>query len=379
MTLFCRTRVPLRLPLISFSLPPSPSLPLPSPPPSPVLSVEPLIQTTRRICRPARPGATTSLILPPPTSLSRPEKREKEENLGLRPTGKHVLVASSRPPPTPHSPLPPPLLPSPAPPTNNQPTQTDEHVAGDAKSKQIPAPSSSPSPPASQRKKQAAHAENTSPPPLPDFGPPPARPFPERTLPPPAPRTTTNINNTTSHNGLLLSFPTPHLSPLPPIPHVPPFAARIRFLPNRPPPGPFPRFPIDHAPISVARAVISLSLSLSPFLPFSLSPSPHSLPFLRAFVSPPQGLLSLLRKLRRTEREIRILLLGLDNAGKTSILKRLTSEEITEVKPTQGFNVKSLQQDGFKMNVWDIGGGFSRCVGRGRKRFFFYFVPWHRM
>ncbi|KAG5458670.1 MAG: ADP-ribosylation factor family-domain-containing protein, partial [Olpidium bornovanus] len=73
-----------------------------------------------------------------------------------------------------------------------------------------------------------------------------------------------------------------------------------------------------------------------------------------------RGILSLLRKLRRTEREIRILLLGLDNAGKTSILKRLTSEEITEVKPTQGFNVKSLQQDGFKMNVWDIGGGFSR-------------------
>ena len=24
--------------------------------------------------------------------------------------------------------------------------------------------------------------------------------------------------------------------------------------------------------------------------------------------------------------------------------------------PTQGFNIKSLQQDGFKLNVWDIGG-----------------------
>ncbi|KAI8849015.1 ADP-ribosylation factor family-domain-containing protein [Chytridium lagenaria] len=41
--------------------------------------------------------------------------------------------------------------------------------------------------------------------------------------------------------------------------------------------------------------------------------------------------------------------LGLDNAGKTSILKRLALEDITEVKPTQGFNIKS-------MNVWDIGG-----------------------
>ncbi|KAJ3330291.1 ADP-ribosylation factor protein 3 [Blyttiomyces sp. JEL0837] len=66
---------------------------------------------------------------------------------------------------------------------------------------------------------------------------------------------------------------------------------------------------------------------------------------------------SLLRKLRRSQdRELRFLLLGLDNAGKTSILKRLASEDITEVKPTQGFNIKSVQQDGFKMNVWDIGG-----------------------
>ena len=24
--------------------------------------------------------------------------------------------------------------------------------------------------------------------------------------------------------------------------------------------------------------------------------------------------------------------------------------------PTQGFNIKSLTQDGFKLNVWDIGG-----------------------
>jgi ADP-ribosylation factor-like protein 3 len=69
------------------------------------------------------------------------------------------------------------------------------------------------------------------------------------------------------------------------------------------------------------------------------------------------SLFSLLRRLRRsTEREVRYLLLGLDNAGKTSILKRLASEDITEIKPTQGFNIKSVQQDGIKMNVWDIGG-----------------------
>merc|ERR1719393_535116 len=49
-------------------------------------------------------------------------------------------------------------------------------------------------------------------------------------------------------------------------------------------------------------------------------------------------------------------MLGLDNAGKTTILKKLSEEDISHVMPTQGFNVKSLSQEGFKLNVWDIGG-----------------------
>lgn len=69
------------------------------------------------------------------------------------------------------------------------------------------------------------------------------------------------------------------------------------------------------------------------------------------------GLLSILRKLTSTpERELRILLLGLDNAGKTTILKMLASEDITNITPTAGFNIKSVISDGFKLNVWDIGG-----------------------
>ena len=68
------------------------------------------------------------------------------------------------------------------------------------------------------------------------------------------------------------------------------------------------------------------------------------------------GLLSLLRGLKKSEKEARILILGLDNSGKTSCLKALADEEISQVMPTQGFNVKSVVTKGFKLNVWDIGG-----------------------
>merc|ERR1712232_1008912 len=54
--------------------------------------------------------------------------------------------------------------------------------------------------------------------------------------------------------------------------------------------------------------------------------------------------------------EARILMLGLDNAGKTTILKKMSEEDISHIMPTQGFNIKSIVHEGFKLNVWDIGG-----------------------
>ncbi|KAL0965463.1 hypothetical protein UPYG_G00281560 [Umbra pygmaea] len=69
------------------------------------------------------------------------------------------------------------------------------------------------------------------------------------------------------------------------------------------------------------------------------------------------GLLSILRRLKHSpEQEVRLLLLGLDNAGKTTLLKHLASEDVSHITPTQGFNIKSVQSQGFKLNVWDIGG-----------------------
>jgi len=49
-------------------------------------------------------------------------------------------------------------------------------------------------------------------------------------------------------------------------------------------------------------------------------------------------------------------MLGLDNSGKTTALKHLAGEDVSHITPTQGFNIKSVQSNGFKLNVWDIGG-----------------------
>jgi ADP-ribosylation factor-like protein 3 len=54
------------------------------------------------------------------------------------------------------------------------------------------------------------------------------------------------------------------------------------------------------------------------------------------------GLLGLLRSLKKSDKEARILVLGLDNAGKTTILKAMSEESISSIMPTQGFNIKSL-------------------------------------
>jgi ADP-ribosylation factor-like protein 2 len=37
---------------------------------------------------------------------------------------------------------------------------------------------------------------------------------------------------------------------------------------------------------------------------------------------------------------------GLDNAGKTTIVKKLKGEDISEISPTLGFNIQSFDYDG---------------------------------
>ena len=56
------------------------------------------------------------------------------------------------------------------------------------------------------------------------------------------------------------------------------------------------------------------------------------------------------------EKEARILVLGLDNAGKTTILYRLQVGTVVSTIPTIGFNVETLTYKNIKFQVWDLGG-----------------------
>mmetsp|Transcript_12634 Transcript_12634/g.44239 ORF Transcript_12634/g.44239 Transcript_12634/m.44239 type:complete len:187 (-) Transcript_12634:53-613(-) len=68
------------------------------------------------------------------------------------------------------------------------------------------------------------------------------------------------------------------------------------------------------------------------------------------------GLLTILKKIKQKEKEVRLLILGLDNAGKTTILKKFNGEPIDTISPTLGFNIETLEHRGYKLNVWDVGG-----------------------
>lgn len=56
------------------------------------------------------------------------------------------------------------------------------------------------------------------------------------------------------------------------------------------------------------------------------------------------------------KREARILMLGLDSAGKTTILFKLKLGEVVNSVPTVGFNVETVEFKNCKFNVWDVGG-----------------------
>jgi len=56
------------------------------------------------------------------------------------------------------------------------------------------------------------------------------------------------------------------------------------------------------------------------------------------------------------KKEMRVLMLGLDAAGKTTILYKLKLGEVVSSVPTIGFNVETLEYKKTKFTVWDVGG-----------------------
>merc|ERR1719445_346148 len=54
--------------------------------------------------------------------------------------------------------------------------------------------------------------------------------------------------------------------------------------------------------------------------------------------------------------EMRVVTLGLDDAGKTAILCKLKQNEFVPTIPTIGFNVETLEFKNVKITLWDVGG-----------------------
>mmetsp|Transcript_50100 Transcript_50100/g.104279 ORF Transcript_50100/g.104279 Transcript_50100/m.104279 type:complete len:182 (-) Transcript_50100:180-725(-) len=57
-----------------------------------------------------------------------------------------------------------------------------------------------------------------------------------------------------------------------------------------------------------------------------------------------------------TKYDQRILILGLDAAGKTTILYKLKLGEVVTTIPTIGFNVETVEYKNLSFTVWDVGG-----------------------
>ena len=59
---------------------------------------------------------------------------------------------------------------------------------------------------------------------------------------------------------------------------------------------------------------------------------------------------------KRTDSDVRILMIGLEGAGKTTILYQLKNGEKVKTIPTIGFNVETIDYQGLNFTVWDVGG-----------------------
>lgn len=57
-----------------------------------------------------------------------------------------------------------------------------------------------------------------------------------------------------------------------------------------------------------------------------------------------------------SKKEVRVLMVGLDAAGKTTILYKMKLGEVVTTIPTIGFNVETVEYKSINFTVWDVGG-----------------------
>ena len=62
------------------------------------------------------------------------------------------------------------------------------------------------------------------------------------------------------------------------------------------------------------------------------------------------------RLINKGERDFKIIIVGLHNAGKTTILYKLALNEVVVTQPTIGSNVEEVTHQNVKLQVWDLGG-----------------------
>jgi ADP-ribosylation factor-like protein 2 len=67
------------------------------------------------------------------------------------------------------------------------------------------------------------------------------------------------------------------------------------------------------------------------------------------------GLYTILKKHRLKDRQLRLLFLGLDAAGKSTIVARLLSptetDSLKDISPTLGFKISTIEFENYKLNI----------------------------
>ncbi|XP_043556724.1 ADP-ribosylation factor-like protein 13B isoform X2 [Chiloscyllium plagiosum] len=66
---------------------------------------------------------------------------------------------------------------------------------------------------------------------------------------------------------------------------------------------------------------------------------------------------SWLKRWQEPVRKVTLVMVGLDNAGKTATVKGIQGESLEDLAPTVGFSRIDLKQDKFEVTIFDLGGG----------------------